>query len=104
MAVRPRADRARSHGCIRVQDPSRLAAALLAPQGWTDDGARRAMHGGWRQVGGLDRNVPVYIPYLTAMVHSDGQLRFAPDVYGHDARAIADLFGADENSGAERLF
>jgi murein L,D-transpeptidase YcbB/YkuD len=32
-----RADRARSHGCVRLQQPVELAAALLAPQGGAAD-------------------------------------------------------------------
>ena len=90
-------DRARSHGCIRVQHPAQLAAALLGPQGWTQDEVRSAMHGGSRQVVPLGDPVPVYIGYFTAVVRPDGQLQFAPDVYGRDARAMSELFGVDED-------
>jgi L,D-transpeptidase YcbB len=38
--------------------------------------------------------VPVYIGYFTAFVDSNGRLNFRDDVYGHDARLAATLFGS----------
>ena len=30
--------------------------------------------------------LPVVVLYTTAMVDTDGRLRFAPDIYGYDAK------------------
>jgi murein L,D-transpeptidase YcbB/YkuD len=37
--------------------------------------------------------VPVFIVYFTAFVDSKGKLNFRDDVYGHDTRLAATLFG-----------
>ncbi len=34
----------------------------------------------------LDRAMPVYVLYTTAVIGDEGQLRFYDDIYGHDAR------------------
>lgn len=75
-----------SHGCVRVEDPVRLAEWALADQPeWTrgrilDQTART------RQVN-LTRPIQVLLLYTTAEVMpEDGTLRFADDIYGHDAR------------------
>jgi murein L,D-transpeptidase YcbB/YkuD len=82
-----------SHGCIRVSDPARLAEFVLKGQvGW--DSARIAEAMG--EAGGLlrvtlDRPLPVYILYATAVTDDDGVAFFYADLYGHDpalARAL----------------
>jgi murein L,D-transpeptidase YcbB/YkuD len=83
-----------SHGCIRVEDPVKLAEFVLALQPeWTSDRIRAAMTAGDTQFVALAAPVPVLIYYLTAMVDpADGRLLFLSDPYGHDAtltRALA---------------
>ncbi len=80
-----RAQRAFSHGCIRVQNPFDLAEVLLAHQGMSraELDARRA--GGVERVIRLRNPVPVHINYLTAWVNKDGTTHFRRDVYGRDA-------------------
>ncbi len=76
-----------SHGCIRVQDPTALAAWVLAGRaGWTKPVIEAAM------ARSTSRSVPVAAPidvvlfYSTAAVSpDDGALHFANDIYGHDA-------------------
>ncbi len=79
-----------SHGCIRVEDPTALAAWVLKGQAnWDRDSVVAAMTDG---VGSKSRSVqiarpiPVYILYTTTVVGDDGLLRFYQDIYGHDAR------------------
>jgi murein L,D-transpeptidase YcbB/YkuD len=93
---RPR--RTLSHGCVRVEDPVKLAGYVLAAQkGWDEKAIREAMDpaatdsatGEGRTVR-LEHPVPVYLVYLTAFVH-DGALNFRDDPYGKDRRAVARL-------------
>ncbi len=88
-----RSQRALSHGCIRLEDPGRLARFLLRDQPeidsmqietWMD--SRKEKHITLRHP------VPVYIVYCTAWVDHLGNLQFRPDVYGHDARLAKHLF------------
>ena len=78
--TRPRRDF--SHGCIRVEDPEALAAWALPS--WSREEIRAAMHGETQRVP-LERPIPVFILYSTAVVGEDGAARFFDDIYGQDA-------------------
>ena len=81
---RPRRDF--SHGCIRVENPTALAAwALTQKPGWTSDRVREAMEGEKTVHVELDVDIPVLIVYATAIVLPNGEVRFFHDIYGHDA-------------------
>lgn len=83
-----------SHGCIRVSRPAELAEYLLRNDStWTADKIRRAMNSGKEKYVTLEQPVTVYIGYFTTWVDSKGHLNFRPDVYGHDAKLSALLFG-----------
>lgn len=86
--------RAFSHGCMRVQNPIKLAEVILDyDKGWSPEKVRGlARQGGTRDVT-LDKNVPVYITYFTAMVDDDGKLRLRSDLYGRDQRLASALAG-----------
>ncbi|MCC8425503.1 murein L,D-transpeptidase [Mucilaginibacter sp. UR6-11] len=77
--------RAFSHGCIRVQEPAKLAAFLLnGQQGWDAEKIRQAMHAGKERYVTLPRKVPVFIAYLTAFTDRNGRLNFRKDIYQLD--------------------
>jgi murein L,D-transpeptidase YcbB/YkuD len=80
-----------SSGCIRVQRALDLAALLLEPQGWTPERLQAAIDGGKTETVFLEEPLPVVIVYWTASVGATGQLRFARDVYGRDARLLRAL-------------
>jgi murein L,D-transpeptidase YcbB/YkuD len=75
-----------SHGCIRVQKPTELAAYLLRNQSpWTLEKVQAAMQtGANNQQVNLKVPVPVLILYITALVEEDGSVHFFNDIYGHD--------------------
>jgi murein L,D-transpeptidase YcbB/YkuD len=75
-----RADRAASHGCIRVQDPQRLAEWVL---GWDGGRVQDAMHGSNNRHVRLPEKIPVYIVYFTSYMQH-GQLHFSDDIYDRD--------------------
>jgi L,D-transpeptidase YcbB len=89
------AQRTYSHGCMRVQNPMRLAEVLLREdQGW--DSARVAAafsNGPLNNEVAIERKIPVHTTYFTAMVGDDGKLHAFPDVYGHERRIAQALEG-----------
>jgi murein L,D-transpeptidase YcbB/YkuD len=84
-ALFERIGRAFSHGCVRVEEPERLAEYVLRDQGeWTPEAIRRAMRAGTERHVRLREKIPVHIVYMTAWVTGDGVLHLANDVYGYD--------------------
>ncbi|PZF74788.1 L,D-transpeptidase family protein [Taibaiella soli] len=78
--------RAFSHGCIRVQEPEKLANFLLRnDSSWTPEKINAAMNAGKEQYVTLKKTVPVYIGYFTAFVDSKGKINFRKDIYSKDA-------------------
>lgn len=86
-----RIERGLSHGCVRVEEPHKLARYVLRdmPE-WTSELIAEAMKSGDERHVRLKTPVPVYILYKTAWVH-DGGVRFLKDLYGHDADHAAKL-------------
>ncbi len=84
-----------SHGCIRVQNPSRMAAVLLDhDKGFAKDRLDAILAGPKRlhkEV--LQRPVPVHITYFTVSVGEKGTVVSHPDYYGHDKRLANALYG-----------
>ena len=73
--------RAASHGCIRLEQPDKLAEYVL---GWPADSVKSAMESGKDDhTVTLSKKLPVYIVYFTAY-ERDGELHFADDVYRRD--------------------
>jgi murein L,D-transpeptidase YcbB/YkuD len=74
-----------SHGCIRLEEPAKLAEWVLRDNpGWTQDRIHEATNGTTTQTINLAKPVPVVILYLTVVVLEDGVVRFFDDIYGHD--------------------
>ena len=81
-----------SHGCMRVQNPVRLAEVLLAhDKGWGTDKVQEYVRRGGEIK--LTTPIPVHITYFTAVVDDDGKLHYRPDVYGMDGRMATALEG-----------
>lgn len=82
-ALFAKADRAASHGCIRLERPAELAQWVL---GWDATRVEAAMQGDAdNQSVRLAQKLPVYIVYFTAYVR-DGQLYFGDDIYRRDEK------------------
>jgi len=82
-----------SHGCIRVEDPVKLASWVLQgmPE-WTEESIRAAMNGETTMEVKLEKPIPVLIFYSTAVVLEGEEPHFFGDIYGLDAeleRALA---------------
>jgi murein L,D-transpeptidase YcbB/YkuD len=82
-----RARRDFSHGCIRLEDPARLAEWVLRDSpGWTRERIDAAMKADRPTQVNLKKKLTVFLFYDTAHVDSKGVVNFADDYYGHDAR------------------
>jgi murein L,D-transpeptidase YcbB/YkuD len=88
-----RPERARSHGCIRVEQPFELAALLFGAT-WDAAGVERVVASDRTQRLALPEPVAVLILYWTAEAEPDGAVTFHADPYGHDAPVLAALDGA----------
>ena len=93
--------RAFSHGCVRVDQPFRLAEFVLGDQGYTEERLRRLIGSSERTIK-LTRFLPVHLGYFTVFVDEDGQLQRREDLYGHDGRVKTALgLSADGRRYAE---
>jgi murein L,D-transpeptidase YcbB/YkuD len=82
-----RAERAFSHGCIRLEQPEALARALLQRvTGTAAEELDTLLAGGKETTIRFREGVPIYILYFTAWVDEDGTVRFLHDVYGRDEK------------------
>ena len=88
-----RAVRSFSHGCIRVERPLELAAALLADSvAWPVERIAALAAVGRETTIVLPEPVPVHLLYWTAWVDGDtGVLHYRRDLYRRDARVSAAL-------------
>jgi murein L,D-transpeptidase YcbB/YkuD len=79
--------RALSHGCVRLQDPRGMAAAVLDTT--VDDIAETLKHGHSTQ--NVTRVIPVYVAYFTAWPDMSGKVEYFDDVYDRDSRLMQAL-------------
>ena len=80
-----RAKRAFSHGCVRVQDPFKLAEEVLGRPDY-DEKRLKAMIGEKERRLNLAKPIPVHVEYFTAVVDAAGGLRLYDDLYGYSAK------------------
>ncbi len=76
--------RAFSHGCVRVDQPFKLAAQILAAgtaEEWSEARLRRMIGGGERPIR-LSKPLPVHLAYFTQVAEADGSLSTYEDLYG----------------------
>ncbi|HEV8209430.1 MAG TPA: L,D-transpeptidase family protein, partial [Vicinamibacterales bacterium] len=84
-----RVERDFSHGCVRLDEPMKLAQYVLRDQPeWTDQKITAAMQAGTERAVALKQPLPIYLVYFTAW-EDGGTLKTVPDVYGIDRRHTA---------------
>jgi murein L,D-transpeptidase YcbB/YkuD len=90
--------RAYSHGCMRVQDPAKYAEVLLSielpREGYTQERIQRMFGTGEKDIS-FPKPLPVHLTYQTASVDDAGKLVIREDIYGRDARLLAQLRGEE---------
>ena len=83
-----------SSGCIRVQDPLKLAELIMNdPVKYSRSKLKSIVDSRETQRIHPSPKVPVVIVYLTASVNADGKVRFYKDIYNRDAKVLAALDG-----------
>ena len=88
-----RVERDFSHGCVRLDEPMRLAQYVLRDQPeWTDEKITAAMQAGTERAVPMKQPLPIYLVYFTAW-EDNGVLKTVPDVYGIDRRHTAAATG-----------
>lgn len=81
--------RAFSHGCIRIEEPVKMALFLLEEQKeWNQENIHAAMKMEKETVVFLKEKIAVLIVYFTAYIDENGKLHFRRDIYGRDQNAI----------------
>lgn len=82
-----------SHGCIRVEDPKKLALYLLRKQSdWTVAKYDHILDLNLPFTVPVNPVVPVYIVYFTSWVDDKGQLNFRHDLYNLDDQLSKDIY------------
>ncbi len=99
-----RAQRALSSGCIRMEEPVRMAR-WVAPEEETTRSIQEATNGDALERIPFQEHVPVHVTYMTVTVNPDGQPVFWRDVYEKDdgiemVRRLAPLY-TEANSAPE---
>ena len=80
-----KAERAYSHGCIRLDKPVQFAEYLLQDDPkWDAKKIQKVLDGKKNTRVNLEEKIPIYIAYFTAWVDDEGVTHFQKDVYGKD--------------------
>jgi murein L,D-transpeptidase YcbB/YkuD len=79
--------RAFSHGCVRVDQPLTLAAAVLRPErGWSEARIEKLFGKSERRVN-LPEPLPIHLVYFTVRADESGELLRFDDIYGYAGKA-----------------
>src|SRR5690606_10536467 len=77
--------RALSHGCIRLAEPRKMAAAVL---GISEADVGKRIGQGMNVGAKVTAHIPVYVSYFTAWPNKDGVVEYFDDVYDRDAATL----------------
>jgi len=73
--------RALSHGCVRLSDPKKMAAAVM---NMTVEQIDAEIGTGQNHQVKVPEKFPVYVSYFTAFPNKDGVVEYFDDVYSRD--------------------
>ncbi len=80
-----RGKRALSSGCIRMQDPEKVANFVLKKHaGWSDKSMRKIFSNQKTKEVYISEKIPVYLLYHTVWIDGDGEIIYGDDVYLRD--------------------
>lgn len=76
-----------SHGCIRVEDPVKLATYLMqSDKKWSQEKILKIINEGKETEISLPQPINVHILYLTAWIDQNNYVQFRNDIYGRDIK------------------
>ena len=82
-----------SHGCVRLEEPVKLATYLLRNDpNWDQTAIQDTIAQRREKYITLKAKLPVYLVYLTAWADADGHPHFRDDIYGHDKALAKEYF------------
>jgi len=82
-----------SHGCVRVEEPVKLATYLLRDTpNWSQPVIEDTIAQRREKYITLKEKLPVYLVYLTAWADANGHAHFRDDIYGHDKSLAEEYF------------
>jgi murein L,D-transpeptidase YcbB/YkuD len=95
--------RALSSGCVRLRDPEKVAAIVLAgnKEPWDVKRIEDEIAAGKTRWVGIENPLPLYILYWTVFAGADGQINFRNDVYGYDTFLMESMRGHPVPAGDE---
>jgi murein L,D-transpeptidase YcbB/YkuD len=91
--------RAKSSGCIRVQQPREMAEYILRVlegKPYDQEKIEQVVRTQSTKYVNLDKKLPVHIVYLTAFDSDNERVRFVNDIYDKDAQVLGLLKGSAE--------
>lgn len=104
-------ERALSSGCIRMEEPERMADFILDPEGWWNDKEKQEMYASDDVIDVMvTDSMPVYVVYYTNWIDDNGSVVYGSDVYGYDTKLIEaletldGLFIPSHNEGSKALY
>ena len=82
-----------SHGCVRVEEPLKLATYLLRDKpGWNRQTILDTIAQRKEKYVTMKEKLPVYLVYFTAWADASGKPHFRDDIYGHDKELAREYF------------
>ncbi|WP_375418644.1 murein L,D-transpeptidase [uncultured Hymenobacter sp.] len=82
-----------SHGCVRVEEPIKLATYLLRDKpNWDKQTILDTIAVRREKYVLVKEKLPVYLVYFTAWATPDGRVHFRDDIYGHDKTLAREYF------------
>ncbi len=90
--------RAFSHGCVRVENPDKLAEYLLKREdpAWSAEKIEDLVDKKEEKRINIRKKMPVYMVYFTSWVDEKGRLNFRKDVYDLDQKLDKEIFSKKE--------
>lgn len=86
-------NRAFSHGCIRVQNPLKLAQFILRNNpNWNLEKLQSSVKNKKTTNIQIKPTLPVYIVYFTAWIGNSGEINFRKDLYNMDSQLEKEIF------------
>ena len=87
--------RSLSHGCVRLQNPRGMAAAVL---GTTVSHVGQRINLGKNNAQKLAAQIPVYVAYFTAWPNKDGVVKYFTDMYDRDRLSLKGNWQGDHGA------
>jgi murein L,D-transpeptidase YcbB/YkuD len=74
-----------SHGCVRLENPRAMAAAVLKT---SVEFVGEQIAGGEKKDMDVPEQVPVFVSYFTAWPTTDGTIQYYDDIYKRDLETL----------------